>query len=276
MAPRPELVVTLDGRVRAGDEPLVPVGDALFGRGAGVFETLLVRGGVPCLLGAHLRRLGESAALVGLPVPDVARWRRAVDVAVDRWGNDDEGVLRMVHAAATAFVTLSPLPERVTAARRDGVAAVTLPRRVVDVPWSPTRAKSSSYAVSAAALREAARLGAGDAVFVDERGTVLEGPRSAVVLVVDGGLVTPSAALPILPGTTVDALFTLAAEHGVRCERAIPTIPDLLAAQSVWLLSAVTLAARVHTLDGVALAGGDPGVDVSGLVDAAMAGRPLG
>jgi 4-amino-4-deoxychorismate lyase len=276
MAPRPELVVTLDGRVHAGDEPLVPADDALFLRGDGVFETLLVRGGVPCLLDAHVRRLGESAALTGLPTPDAARWRRAVGIAVAQWGAVDEGVLRMVHAAASAFVTVSALPERIAAVRRDGVAAVTLTRRTADVPWSPLRAKSSSYAVNSAALREAARLGAGDAVFVDDRGTVLEGPRSAVVLVVDGGLVTPSTALPILPGTTVDALFATADERGVRCERATVRVADLLAAQSVWLLSAVTLAARVHTLDGDALPAGAPGVDVSGLVDAAMAGHPLG
>lgn len=269
MAPRPNLVVTLDGRVLTPADAVVRVDDPLFARGDGVFETLLVRSGVPTLLDAHLVRFAESAALVGLPTPDASAWRRAVGLGAGGWDDDDDGVLRMVHGRDTAFVTVSPVPDRVLAARRDGLAAVTLTRRVVDGPWTVLRAKSSSYAVNAAALREAARAGAGDAVFVDQNGQVLEGPRSGVVAVIDGELVTPPTSLPILPGTTVAALFHLARDRGVVCREAMLTVADLLAAQSVWLLSAVTLAARVHTLDGVVLGASDV-VGVAALVDAAV------
>jgi 4-amino-4-deoxychorismate lyase len=268
MTPRPDLVVTLDGRVHRADAAVVRADDPLFRRGDGVFETLLVRRGVPTLLDAHLARLGVS---------DDALWRRAVAVAVSAWGAADEGVLRMVHGDASgreeeskrlSFVTVSPVPDRVAAARRDGVAAVTLARRIVDGPWTTARMKSSSYAVNAAALRQAARMGADDAVFV-AGGIVLEGPRSSVVAVVDGALLTPPSALPILPGTTVAALFGIAREHAVRCSETMMTVSDLLAAQSVWLLSAVTLAARVRALDGVEL-GVSEDVDVLGLIDAAV------
>src|SRR5262245_2863428 len=81
MAPRPDLVVTLDGRVQAPDVARVRADDPLFSRGDGVFETLLVRDGLPNLLDAHLARFGASAELVGLPAPDTASWRRAVGVA---------------------------------------------------------------------------------------------------------------------------------------------------------------------------------------------------
>lgn len=260
MAPRPDLVVTLDGRVHSADTAVVRADDPLFRRGDGVFETLLVRAGVPTLLDAHLARLGAS---------DDDRWRRAVEVAVSEWGAADEGVLRMVRGDAVSLVTVSPVPARVAAARRDGVTAVTLGRRIVDGPWTTLRTKSSSYAVNAAALRQAARMGADDAVFVAAGGIVLEGPRSSVVAVVDGALLTPPPTLPILPGTTVAALFGIATQRGVRCSEATLMVADLLAAQSVWLLSAVTLAARVCTLDGIDLGASD-GVDIPGLIDAAV------
>lgn len=261
MARRTGLVVTLDGRVHTAHTPLVRADDPLFSRGDGVFETLLVRAGSPCLLDAHLARLGP---------PDEAPWRRAVAVAVGEWGDADEGVLRMVYGREMSFVAVSPVPARVAAARRDGVAAITLARRVVDGPWTTARVKSSSYAINAAALRQAALMGAGDAVFVDTDGEVLEGPRSSVVAAVDGGLVTPPAALPILPGTTVAALFGVARDGGVACAESTLTVANLLAAQGVWLLSAVTLAARVHTLDGIALGAAD-GVDMAGLINVAVA-----
>ncbi|MGB8404818.1 MAG: aminotransferase class IV, partial [Mycobacterium sp.] len=40
--------------------------DPVFTRADGVFETLLVRAGRPCLLDAHLARLQASAVLAGL------------------------------------------------------------------------------------------------------------------------------------------------------------------------------------------------------------------
>lgn len=272
MAPRLEIVVTLDGRVHAPDAALVRPDDPLFSRGDGVFETLLVRAGTPRLLDAHLGRLSESAALVELPTPDTAGWRHAVAIAVEKWGAAEEGMLRLVHGRGAAFVTVSPVPDRVVDARRDGLSAVTLVRRIVDGPWSQVRAKSSSYAANAAALRHAVLSGAGDAVFVDAQGVVLEGPRSAVVIESDGALFTPPSSLPILAGTTVAALFDVAGQRGVECRHEVFGVADLVAAQAVWLLSAITLAARVHTLDGVELPEGAAGVDVPDLVDIAVSG----
>lgn len=248
----PPIVVAVDG-CRAS----IRADDPVFSRGDGVFETALVRGGVVVLLDEHLTRLVGSAALTGLPCPDSDRWRAAAAAAVGQW-SEGEAVLRLVLGrgvdGVVAFAMVSAVPERVAAARRDGVAVVTLVRP----HWPLAAAKSLSYAANVAALRHAERAGAGDAVFVDAAGAVLEGPRSAVVLAVSGTdgnpvLVTPDAS-SILPSTTQRALFAAAEARGVECVYRPVSISDLLAAQGVWLLSAITLAARVHTLDGRALA----------------------
>ncbi|MDT5399295.1 MAG: 4-amino-4-deoxychorismate lyase [Mycobacterium sp.] len=278
-----ELVVTLDGRVSAPGLPVVCADDPLFVRGDGVFETLLLRDGRPSLLEAHLARLGTSAAIVGLAPPELATWRTAVTTAVARWGAADEGVLRMVYGrrrdgASVGFVTVSRVPARVAAARSDGVAAVTLDRGLPGAgsaaPWSLAGAKSVSYAVNVAALRHAAALGADEAVFLSSDGFVLEGPRSTVVIYVDGALVTPPTSLPILSGITAQALFDAARERGLACEQALLRKTDLLAAQGVWLLSSVTLAARVHTLDDESLRAPPMAAELAALVDAAIACEP--
>jgi 4-amino-4-deoxychorismate lyase len=278
--PEDGVVVALDGGVLAPGLPVVGAGDPLFARGAGVFETLLLRDGRPCLLEAHLARLGTSAALVGLPLPEVAGWRAVIATAVTEWGAADEAVLRMVYGrrrdgAPVGFVTVSPVPARVATARRDGVSAVTLDRGLPGAgavaPWSVAGAKSVSYAANVAALRYAASLGADDAVFLSSDGSVLEGPRSTVVCYADGTLVTPPTSLPILPGTTAQALFGVARERGLPCEQVVLRKTDLLAAQGVWLLSSVTLAARVHTLDDVSLRAAPMAAELAALVDAAVA-----
>jgi 4-amino-4-deoxychorismate lyase len=271
-----DVVVMLDGRAVAPDEPVVGPGDPLFARGDGVFETLLVRAGRPTLLEAHLTRLATSATRVGLPEPELDSWRAAVGAAVTAWGAADEGVLRLVYGRTGAdgtlgFATVSPVPARVAAARRDGVSAVTVDAGRGDAaPWSVAGAKSVSYARHAAALRHAQRLGADDAVLLagDE---VLEGPRSAVLCYADGEYVTPPPGmLPILPGITVRAVFDVATARGLPCRHAILRRSDLLAAQGVWLLSSITLAARVHTLDGTVLPAAPTASELAALVDVAL------
>jgi 4-amino-4-deoxychorismate lyase len=281
MATRSEIVVTLDGQAIEAHRPVGYVDDPMFLRGDGVFETLLVRGGRPCLLEAHLARLARSAAITGLPRPEPDRWRAATIAACAQWPDSADAVLRMVfgrgrEGTSTGFVTLSELPDRVLVSRRDGVSAMTLDRGVTAVggataPWSVAGAKSLSYAVNAAALRHADRLGVGEVVLVSADGFVLEGPRSSVVIADgDGVLATPPPTMPILPGTTVQAVFDVARSHGTLCEERPMRIEDLLAAHGVWLLSSVTLAARVHTLDGQVLPAMAEKVDMAAIVDEAV------
>jgi 4-amino-4-deoxychorismate lyase len=282
------VVVTLDGAVVDALAPSVHADDPMLLRGDGVFETLLIRRGRPCLLGTHLARLVTSAAITGLAAPEPARWRHAVALAMARWTDDGDAVLRLVLgrgrattpsafvATPSAFVAVSAVPASAIAARRHGVAAVTLDRGAAAAgsgraPWSLAAAKSLSYAPNTAALRHAERLGARDVVFVDVDGSVLEGPRSTVLIVDDdGALLTPPTALPILPGTTMRALFEHARDYGLACREEPIGITDLHAAQGVWLLSSVTLAARVHTLDGTPLRPAPRAADVGLLVDAAI------
>ncbi len=288
MASQPGVVVTLDGELRDPQVPLLHADDLAVVRGDGIFESLLVRDGRPCLLEAHLTRLTQSARMTDLPAPDLPRWREAVATAASRWTADggDEGVLRLVYSrgresgsSCTAFAMIGALPGRVAAARRDGVAAVTLARGLpagdaADMPWLLAGAKTLSYAVNMAALRHAERHGAGDVVFVSSDGYILEGPRSTVVIATEIGgkscLLTPPPWYPILRGTTQQALFEVARNKGYDCDYRSLRPADLVAAQGVWLISSITLAARVHTLDGKPLRHAPLAAEVSGLVDAAI------
>jgi 4-amino-4-deoxychorismate lyase len=285
------VVVTLDGEIHPPGTPLLFADDLAAVRGDGVFETLLVRDGRACLVEAHLGRLSLSAKLLDLPEPDLARWRHAIDLAARNWAADtaDEGAMRLVYSrgrergsAPTAYVTVNPIADRITAARRDGVSAVTLPRElpatgVEAMPWLLAGAKTLSYAINMAALRHAAARGAGDVIFVSSDGYVLEGPRSTVVIAVGGAadagnvcLLTPPPWYPILRGTTQQALFGVARAKGYDCDYRALRVADLFAAQGIWLVSSMTLAARVHTLDGQVLPSAPMATEFAGLVDAAI------
>jgi 4-amino-4-deoxychorismate lyase len=289
------VVVTLDGEILDVGTPLLYADDLAALRGDGVFETLLVRDGKACLIESHLQRLTQSAKLMDLAEPDLPDWRRAIDVATRQWltATDDEAAMRLVYsrgresavapAAPTGYVMVNPVPGRVAAVRRDGVSAITLdrglPAKGVDaMPWLLAGAKTLSYAVNMAVLRHAAKRGAGDVIFVSSDGYILEGPRSTVVIAVAGDgtdgrpcLLTPPPWYPILRGTTQQALFEVARANGYDCDYRALRVADLAEAQGIWLISSMTLAARVHTLDGRRLPRAPFADAFTELVDAAVA-----
>jgi 4-amino-4-deoxychorismate lyase len=245
------------------DEPVVTAFDQGLGRGDGVFESVAVIGADTPHLGPHLERLARSAALLELADPGQPVWRALVDAVLADWAADVEGVCRLFLTRGlgegfppTALALLSPVPAEVVRQRTEGISVVSLGLGVPAdfrsaAPWLLGGAKTLSYAVNMAALRHAHAVGADDVVLTSLEGRLLEGPTSTVVWAAGGTLHTPPLETGILPGTTVARLFERAEDDGWPTAWSPGTVDDLHAADAVWLVSGVRLAAVVHTLDGV-------------------------
>jgi 4-amino-4-deoxychorismate lyase len=257
----------LDGNLADPEAAHLRVDDLGLLRGDGIFETILVVGGRPRELGPHLDRLARSARMLDLPEPDRAGWELAVRAAVDAWPADREMALKLVYtrgvdgdpeAKPTGFALGMDIEEKVIRARAEGVAAITLERGIEPglaqrAPWLLLGAKSVSYAVNMAAVREALRRGASDVVFTTSGGAVFEGPTSTVVLASGRTLYTPPSTIGILPGTTQAALFRGAERAGWTVKVEPLRVDDLHGGDGVFLTSSVRKVTRVHTLDGKAL-----------------------
>lgn len=258
--------IDFEGSFRVIDPaaPALVVGELSAQRGDGVFESLGVVDGHVQEVEPHLARLARSAELCDLPVPHLAQWRAAI-ARVAAEAGPGESVVKLLYSrgveggpAPTAWVTLATAPDNARA-RRDGVRVVTLDRGyALDVParapWLLLGAKTLSYAVNMAAIREAQRRGADDAVFVSSDGFVLEAPTASVLLRFGDRLVTPAPHAGILHGTTQQSVFAHVARRGF--ETGYDTVPvaDLGRADAAWLLSSVRLAAPVTAIDGHDLA----------------------
>lgn len=271
----PVLIDVHHGRRDPG-QPLIHADDLAVVRGDGIFETLLIHDGKVCNLQRHLARMRTGAARMDLPEPDPVAWSSAIEDARAAWveaNGGAEGLLRLVYSrgresdpaepdtpeATTALVMVLDAGRHAARARADGVAVCLLDRGyTVDfaarAPWQLIGAKTLSYAANMAALRYARAHGFDDVVYTSSDGQVLEGPRSTVVALTGRALRTPPIDAGILPGTTVAALFTLAGEEGWECTEE-PLVPDdLRSADSVWLCSSVTVAARVTRIDDFPMA----------------------
>lgn len=238
-------------------------------RGDGIFETIGVIDSVPGALDAHLERFAASARMLDLPAPDLTVWRQAVLHSIASHERIRElsvritmtrGVVSVVTQSrvSSAWVWAEQVPD-FTTVRRDGLRAITLDRGyrsdvAMTSPWLLAGAKTLSYAVNAAAVREAKRRDADDAIFTSLDGFVLEGTTSSVI-VRHGSLVrTPTSDLGILAGTTQSRAFDSFSEHGFEVGHGLIPVSELVGADGIWLLSSSRLAVPVYRLDGVDIA----------------------
>jgi para-aminobenzoate synthetase/4-amino-4-deoxychorismate lyase len=216
---------------------------------AGVFETLLVVGGRPVELDAHMARLAASVAeLYGAAAaldPREAIEAGAAGLALGRLraslAPDGRGGLQLAIAAAEVDPALVfPGPERAVSAH-----SFPLEGGLGRHKWADRRP-----------LRHAeTRLSPEGCVpLIVDRGTVLEASRASVFAVCEGGIVTPPLDGRILPGIARARVIETAHAVGLPTEEHGLTIGDLIAADEVFLAGSVRGVEPVGSVDGVPLA----------------------
>ena len=176
--------------------------------GDGVFEAIKVVDNQPFALTRHLRRLARSSAGLGLPEPDQALVRKAIDATIEGQS------LRLGRIRVTYTAGISPLgSNRDTTEPTLAVVtaeAAPFPRSTkgVVVPWprnergATAGLKTTSYADNVIALAHAVERGGSEAIFANTAGNLCEGTGTNVFYVVDGELRTPTLASGCLAGVT--------------------------------------------------------------------------
>lgn len=200
-----------DGRLVDAPDARVSALDHGFTVADGVFETLKVTADGPFALSRHLRRLTASAAVLGLPEPDLVSVRKGVAEVVEAWCVDG-GVFGRLRITYTAGV--GPLGSERAASGTTTVVAATdaaaWPATTSATVSAWTRnerspvvgAKTTSYAENVVALHHAHAAGFAEALFANTRGELCEGSSTNVFVVLDGRVVTPPLRSGCLPGIT--------------------------------------------------------------------------
>lgn len=252
----------IEGRLHLVDphDPQVPVTDLGVTRGDGIFEVIGVVHGRPLALDAHLRRLANSAAMLDLPALELEAIRAAVLKTIDLDEHREELSVKIVVTRGVEGTgvpicwVLSFQTDDHRAERAEGIKVVLLSRGyphdiAARAPWLLTGAKTLSYAINKAALREAARRGADDVIFTSTDGYVLEGPSASLIMKFGQRIWTPSTAQGILRGTTQGAAFEVFGRLGFATAEVLVGVDQLAAADAMWLASSTRLLAPVRLLD---------------------------
>lgn len=253
----------INGRWVHPDEASISINDIGLLRAYSVFESLRTYGRRPFHLDEHLNRLYHSAELIELDIPwsrgqiaDVVRevigrnpyLHAAIRILVTG-GVSEDGILPS--GAQTLAVLITPLPERDMERFARGYKLITTRLQRV-----APEAKTTSYVAAVRALKEAARQGAEDALFVNEQGQVLESTRSNFFIFEGDTLVTPRE--EVLIGITRNVVLELARGRFQVEERPI-LLAELAEADEAFVTASSKEIVPVVQIDDLVIGNGKPG-----------------
>lgn len=258
-------VFCLNGRFLPASRAQISAADQGFLYGYGLFETVLVRGGRPVFLEAHLKRLdaGCAALEVALPFP-LETLGRLVHETIKQNVLAD-GALRLTLSAGAApgrapgnlVIFTRPLPYGPRDYERGLAAGWSAYRRNERSPL--VKLKTLNYLENLLAKKDARNEGWNEALFLNTAGCVAEGTVSNVFMVHNGQVVTPSPDQGLLPGIMRRTVLKTCLDLGLPvAER--PVNPDeLTRADECFLTNSLMIVMPLVKINGRPIGNGKPG-----------------
>ncbi len=208
----------VDGLWVHPNDATLSINDVAVLRCYSVFEALRTYHRRPFHLQEHLERLYRSANLIELAIPYTRDFiAHIVQEVIERnvyrhasirllvtGGESEDGI--MPTGKAVLAVLITALGERDMERFAKGTKLIT-----THLQRALAEAKTANYVTAVRALKEAARHGASDALFVNEQGHVLEATRSNFFVFRGNTLVTPCA--DVLIGITRNVVLSLARDR---------------------------------------------------------------
>lgn len=250
--------VFLNGKMIPEDQATLSIHDAGFQHAVGLFETLSAVNGKIFRLQQHLDRIKLSAESLGLtPLLDTAFLAQAVNLTLSHNQLTEARIRLTLTAGAISMLkgsqTTPPMPTLLIVPNEptaydpayfdDGITVLIAPAGAN--PFDPMAGhKTLNYWPRLRTLRQAASVGAGEAIWLNVTNHLASGAISNIFLVKDGKLLTPiargeeidkSLPAPVLPGVTRATVIEIAESQGIEVIKQMLTIEDLLAADEVFL-----------------------------------------
>ncbi|MGI5308206.1 branched-chain-amino-acid transaminase [Rheinheimera sp. WS51] len=156
-------------------------------------------------------------------------------------------------------ITAIPMPR---SPKYDSGAAATVStwRRISDDSMPPRIKTGANYHNSRLAQHEAVRNGFDTALFLNQRGTISEGPGSCLMMFNRGVLTTPPGTSGVLEGITVDSVAQIAMQQmGLKFERREIDRTELYTAEEVFTVGTLSEITPLISVDRKVIGNGQRG-----------------
>ncbi|MEA2711056.1 MAG: branched-chain amino acid aminotransferase [Phycisphaerales bacterium] len=271
------------------NDAAVPIRDTGLLHAAGVFTTMRSYAGRVFRLDAHLRRLRDSCEALFIPlqycddalsaaIDELLRRNELADarlrLTVTR-GAAHQDPLHGVHLTPTVFITAAPLEPYPAEFYTRGLTVIVLDEQKLNPYDLQAGHKTLNYLSRLAALREANRRGAGEALWFNVHNYLQSGSISNVFIVKGGAVITPptkwelrEGASVVLPGVTRAAVLEAAKSAGIETRLERIDVNQLLDADEIFLTNSIMQVMPVCRIERKAIGDEKPGAVTRRLADA--------
>lgn len=255
----------------------IDAGDRGLSYGDGLFETLAVSAGSPCLWEEHMQRLEAGCLRLGIPVPEREILRKEV---LREIGSAQQGVIKIIvtrgsggrgyrlpdKVVPTRIVRYTPWPEHPRNAREEGVAVRVCSSRL---GLNPTLAglKTLNRLEQVMARSEWSSPKIAEGLMHDSEGHIIEGTMSNLFLLRGGILVTPDLSRCGIAGVMRRIIIMIAEEMGIRVFREEITLEALMHSDGLFLSNSLIGIWPVREVSGKQF---DPKIIPDSLVEQVM------
>lgn len=263
--------VWLDGGFVPADEATLTIADPALQSGLAVFETLALRSGRLVDPDRHLVRLAHGIERIAAPTPDpdelLAAMRQTASLI-----DAAHGWLKIV---ASRSGRLAVFADRVDP------ELVGRPSTAIILPYRRSRKdptagiKVVGYAGFVLGTEEAARRGADDGLWLNDRGHLVEAGSANLFVVDHRRLFTPSEDDGILPGVVRGRVLEVAASMGMKVHPGKVRVPRLQRADEAFLTSSVRGVRPLVQVDGRPIGRGKSGPWTTKIATAVEAARNI-
>jgi 4-amino-4-deoxychorismate lyase len=228
---------------------LLSVNDRGLQYGDGLFETIAIREGSPCLWHAHYERLAHGADRLGIPCPpqdllmrDCQRLTAGVSAGVAKLiltrGGGGRGYRPPQSARPSRILSLHPQPDYPSAWRGQGVAVIFCRTPLGGNPvLAGLKHLNRLEQVMARAEWRDPRIAEG--LMSDGRGRVIGGTMSNLFLVSGGRILTPRLDTCGIAGTVRALVLKIAAGFGIEVKETDLGCDDVASADGLFLTNSL-------------------------------------
>jgi len=217
----------------------------------GLFETMRSFKGRVFALDEHLRRLRRSCPVMGMRAPLKYALEKTVKEAIKKWGLEDAYVRLEVFKKPKGqgiFVLTKKISLPALGKYRQGFSLALYQGGALGRP-PYHRIKSLDHSFYTGLTCWARERGFDEALFLNGRSYLVEGSRTNVFLVKDGGVVTPAVSCGCLPGVTRGLVMRLLKKLKIRVKEARIPLKDIFCQDEIFVtnsLMGVMPATRVN------------------------------
>ncbi len=244
--------------------------------GSGVFEGIrcykTIKGPAVFRLKEHLQRLHSSARLYFMQLPYTVEELSKATKELIKANGLKECYIRPIAFRGYGEMGLNPLKSPIDVSiavwpwgtylgeegLKNGIKTkISSFQRISPNTLPPLAKATGQYVNSILAKMEALNSGCDEAVMLDYRGFVSEGPGENIFLVKNGAIYTPPEHASILKGITRDSIITIARDMGYAVVETDVTRASLYTADEVFFTGTAAELTPIREIDGYKI--GEPG-----------------